>query len=78
MRQITCSSMHHCCCTAEEMEMAVINWKSEIKWDMLSSETRTVQPVLHQHLCHLMRIDRNNGVHSADYQVMALKALSQI
>ena len=24
--------------------MAVINWRSEIGWDVLSSETRTVQP----------------------------------
>lgn len=45
MRQITCSSMCHCCCTAEKMEMAVINWRSEIRWDVLSSETTTVQPV---------------------------------
>lgn len=45
MKQITCSSMYHCCCTAEEMEMAVSNWRSEIRWDVLSSEARTVQPV---------------------------------
>lgn len=45
MKQITFSSMYHCCCTAEEMEMAVINWRSEISWDVLSSGTTTVQPV---------------------------------
>ena len=46
MSQITCGNTYHCQFTAEEMEMTVINWRSEIRWDVLSSETRTVQLVI--------------------------------
>lgn len=45
MRQITCGNTYTCRFTAEEMEMTVINWRSEIRWDMPSSKTRTAQLV---------------------------------
>lgn len=44
MRQITCGA-YHCQFAAEEMVIAVINWRSEIRWDVLPSEIRTVQVV---------------------------------